>query len=47
MARVSNNIITQGLSETIGGTLVFRQMGNQTVVAAVPRKSDKVPTAKQ
>jgi hypothetical protein len=47
MARVSNNIITQGLSGTIGGTLVFRQVGSQTVVSAAPRESDKAPTAKQ
>ncbi|RAK70532.1 hypothetical protein [Hymenobacter edaphi] len=47
MARVSNNIITQGLSGTIGGTLVFRQVGGQTVVAAAPRESDKAPTARQ
>lgn len=47
MARVSNNIITQGLSGTIGGTLVFRQVGNQTVVSAAPKESDKAPTAKQ
>lgn len=47
MARVSNNIITQGLSGTIGGTLVFRQVGNQTVVSAAPRESDKAPTAGQ
>ncbi|GAB3835804.1 hypothetical protein [Hymenobacter jeollabukensis] len=47
MARVSNNIITQGLSGTIGGTLVFRQVGGQTVVSAAPRESDKAPTAGQ
>ena len=47
MARVSNNIVTQGLSGTIGGTLVFRQVGGKTIVAAAPRETDKAPTAKQ
>ena len=47
MARVSNNIITQGLSGTIGGTLVFRQVGGRTIVSASPRETDKAPTAGQ
>ncbi|WP_400190467.1 hypothetical protein [Hymenobacter sp. B81] len=47
MARVSNNIITQGLSGTIGGTLVFRQVGSKTIVSAAPRDTDKEPTASQ
>jgi hypothetical protein len=47
MARVNNNIITQGLSGTLGGTLVFRQVGSKTIVAAAPRETDKAPTAKQ
>ncbi|KAA9327624.1 hypothetical protein F0P96_16740 [Hymenobacter busanensis] len=47
MARVSNNIITQGLSGTIGGTLVFRQVGGRTIVSAAPRESEKAPTAGQ
>ncbi|UOQ52228.1 hypothetical protein [Hymenobacter cellulosivorans] len=47
MARVNNNIITQGLSGTLGGTLVFRQVGGQTIVSAAPRETDKAPTAKQ
>jgi len=47
MARVSNNIITQGLSGTIGGTLVFRQVGGRTIVSAAPRESEKTPTPGQ
>ncbi|MCC3156831.1 hypothetical protein LJ737_06265 [Hymenobacter sp. 15J16-1T3B] len=47
MARVSNNIITQGLSGTIGGTLVFRQVGGQTIVSTAPKESDKAPTSRQ
>ncbi|MCR5886437.1 hypothetical protein LRS06_01340 [Hymenobacter sp. J193] len=47
MARVKNNIITQGLSGTIGGTLVFRQVGDRTIVSAAPRETDKAPTTKQ
>ncbi|MBG8553682.1 Ig-like domain-containing protein [Hymenobacter guriensis] len=47
MARVKNNIITQGLSGTIGGTLVFRQVGDRTIVSAAPQESDKAPTARQ
>ncbi|MCC2546562.1 hypothetical protein LJY25_08920 [Hymenobacter sp. BT175] len=47
MARVSNNIITQGLSGTIGGTLVFRQVTGRTIVAAAPRESEKAPSARQ
>jgi hypothetical protein len=47
MARVSNNIVTQGLSGTIGGTLVFRQVGGKTIVAAAPRETDKAPSARQ
>ncbi|UOQ71422.1 hypothetical protein [Hymenobacter cellulosilyticus] len=47
MARVNNNIITQGLSGTLGGTLVFRQVGGKTIVATAPRESEKAPSVKQ
>ncbi|TGE28178.1 hypothetical protein [Hymenobacter metallicola] len=47
MARVNNNIITQGLSGTLGGTLVFRQSGNRTIVSTAPRETDREPSPKQ
>jgi hypothetical protein len=42
MAKSVNNVITHGLSGKIGDLLVFRQRGGKTVVANVPRKSNKV-----
>lgn len=39
MAKVGNNILTQGLQGAIGGMLVFRQLNGKTVVSA---KSQKV-----
>jgi len=38
MAKSSNNVITHGLSGTVGGMLVFRQQGNKTIVAKRPSK---------
>lgn len=46
MARVKNNIITQGMSGTLGGTLVFKQVGNETIVSTMPTQSEVV-TVKQ
>lgn len=46
MALVQKNLITKGLSGTLGGTLVFRKVGNKTVVAVTPSRG-KEPTEKQ
>lgn len=45
MAVVGKNIVTQGLSGMIGGTIVFRQVGKQTIVAAAPEKKERTATA--
>ena len=47
MATVKKNIITQGLSGTLGGTIVFRQRGDQTIVSTSPAPNTNPPTAKQ
>jgi hypothetical protein len=47
MARVKNNIITQGLSGMLGGTLVFRQQGGRTIVSAAPTEAAGEPSAAQ
>ncbi|MFD2787864.1 hypothetical protein [Hymenobacter rubripertinctus] len=47
MARVKNNIVTQGLSGMIGGTLVFRQQGGRTIVSAAPGETTGEPSAAQ
>ena len=44
MARVGRNIVTQGLSGMIGGTIVFRQVGDQTIVGQAPAKQDRIPS---
>lgn len=44
MARVGKNIVTQGLSGMIGGTIVFRQVGDQTIVGQAPVKQDRTPS---
>lgn len=44
MARVGKNIVTQGLSGMIGGTIVFRQVGDQTIVGQAPAKQDRTPS---
>ena len=41
MARVGRNIVTQGLSGMIGGTIVFRQVGDQTIVGQAPEKKER------
>lgn len=47
MAKVKNNIVTQGLSGTLGGQLVFRQTSRGTVVSVAPQASTEPPTAAQ
>jgi len=47
MAKVKNNIVTQGLSGTLGGQLVFRQTSRGTVVSVVPQAPTGPPTAGQ
>ena len=37
MAKVKNNIVTQGLSGTLGGQLVFRQTSRGTIVSVAPQ----------
>lgn len=44
MARVGKNIVTQGLSGMIGGTIVFRQRGDQTIVSQAPEKKERPAT---
>jgi len=46
MAKVKNNIVTQGLSGTLGNTLVFRQYKG-TTVAATKSVSRKEPSGEQ
>lgn len=46
MAKVNKNVITKGLSGILGGMLVFRMVGNQTVVSTAPVTS-KAPTPAQ
>ena len=47
MAKVKNNIVTQGLSGTLGGQLVFRQTSRGTVVSVAPQAPSGPPTAGQ
>lgn len=47
MSKVKNNIVTQGLSGKLGNMLVFRQRGDQTIVATKPAESNKEFTAAQ
>ncbi|GAA4175493.1 hypothetical protein [Sphingobacterium ginsenosidimutans] len=49
MAKSRDNIVMQGASGTVGKMLVFRQRGDQTVIARRPKKSAnaKPPTTKQ
>lgn len=44
MAKVGKNIVTQGLTGMIGGTLVFRQVGDETIVAQAPAKREREAT---
>ncbi|MDR2120087.1 MAG: hypothetical protein LBP64_04335 [Tannerella sp.] len=47
MAKQTNNIVTHGLSGTIGGMLVFRQTASGTVVQSPPRTSGKESEAQR
>ena len=47
MAVVKHNLITQGLSGTLGGTIVFRQVGNRTIVSTPPGEQTDPPSAAQ
>lgn len=48
MAKSKDNIVMQGASGRIGRNLVFRQRGDQTIIAKTPRiPTDRVMTAKQ
>lgn len=46
MAIVDKNIITKGLRGQLGKTVVFRKVGDRTIVATVPSTTDN-PTAAQ
>lgn len=46
MAIVNKNLVTQGLSGALGKTLVFRRVGDRTIVSTIPSTS-KEPTAAQ
>jgi len=46
MAIVNKNLITKGLSGMLGGTLVFRRVGNRTIVSTAP-STTKEPTLAQ
>ena len=47
MAKVKNNIVTQGLSGMLGGQLVFRQTSRGTVVSVAPSEPSGPLTAGQ
>jgi hypothetical protein len=47
MAKQKNNVVTHGLSGTVGGMLVFRQTATGTVVQSPPRASGKSTEAQQ
>ena len=45
MAQIKDNIITKGITGKIGNQLVFRQVGNKTIIASKPhRKPTTHPT---
>ena len=46
MAVVLKNLVTQGLSGKLGDTLVFRRVGDRTIVSTAPTTT-KEPTEKQ
>jgi hypothetical protein len=46
MAIVKKNIVTQGLSGTLGDTIVFRQSRGRTIVSVTPNQNN-TPTTKQ
>jgi hypothetical protein len=47
MAKQKGNVVTHGLSGTVGGMLVFRQTAAGTVVQSPPRVSGKVSEAQR
>ena len=47
MAKQKNNVVTHGLSGTVGGMLVFRQTATGTVVQSPPRVSGKSTEAQR
>jgi hypothetical protein len=47
MAKVKNNIVTQGLSGMLGGQLVFRQTSRGTVVSVAPQPAEGPSSAAQ
>src|SRR5438552_3218090 len=47
MATVKKNIVTQGLSGSLGSTIVLRQRDDQTIVSTSSAPNTNPPTAKQ
>lgn len=47
MGKVKENLLTKGFSGKIGDEIVFRQVGNRTMVAKRPRKSTIVSPKQQ
>lgn len=47
MARVKDNILTQGLSGSINKQLVYRTRNGRTYVSKYPQMDQIVPTEKQ
>jgi len=47
MAKNSRNIVTHGLSGKLGDLIVFRQKGDETIVAAKPKKHEGEPSEAQ
>ena len=47
MAKVRNNIVTRGLSGKLGKLIVFRQVGDETIVTTVPVRKAYAPSEVQ
>ena len=47
MAQVKKNLITKGLSGILGGTLVFRNVGEKTVVSVAPTTTKEASPAQK
>ena len=47
MAKNSRNIVTHGLSGKLGDLIVFRQRGDETIVASKPKKQTGEPSEGQ
>ncbi|WP_163712919.1 hypothetical protein [Mangrovibacterium lignilyticum] len=47
MAKISGNPAVKGASGMVGGTLVYRKFGKETILASAPEKSSKEPSEKQ